>query len=283
MAYIKHLLKHEYPLLEKVDYDKVIKFIRGKCSQYYFLDYMRCTNGNVDDAIKFYLLDDKLRVLFSQYLIRFEVQCKTDFVNSVQYQTNSSCFWKKRKYFIQEARQKGAKGKPSNFVRIKKRIATNIAKMSFNTMGPSNHVAMYSSSFGTFQELFKLIDIKFKDSFIEDYCKCLSIKSYRSLNGFFEAIRRIRNRCAHGNHIITIKMVNDLNSLRTLLTQQTLIRDRQCKLTVLESVILFLAGTLNCGQEFKSKITTLIAKNESILQKYKGKHSLSDKTLDKIA
>ena len=94
---IKHLLKHEYPNMTFSDYEKAIIFIEGKCSQYYFLDYLRCSNGNVDDAIEFYILDDRLRTLFVQYLIRFEIQVKADFINYVQTSTHSSSFWSRKK------------------------------------------------------------------------------------------------------------------------------------------------------------------------------------------
>lgn len=55
------LIKEEYPFLEESDIKKITSFISGKCSQYYFIDYLRCSNANVDDVIEFYLLDDKLR------------------------------------------------------------------------------------------------------------------------------------------------------------------------------------------------------------------------------
>ena len=48
---LKHLLKKEYPSLRKADYEKAVAFIDGKCSPYYFLDFMRTTGGNVDDVI----------------------------------------------------------------------------------------------------------------------------------------------------------------------------------------------------------------------------------------
>ena len=71
---MKHLIKHEYPNLKSLDYKKVLAYIDGKCSQYYFLDYMRCSNGNVDDAIKFYELDIDLRSILLKYIILFEIR-----------------------------------------------------------------------------------------------------------------------------------------------------------------------------------------------------------------
>ena len=277
---IKHLLKHEYPNLKGSNYRKALEFIDGKCSQYYFLDYMRCTNGDVDDAIEFYLLDDKLRTLFTQYLIRFEIQIKTDFVDSVQASTRCSSFWNKRKYYLPDARHPRSRGRASKFYLMRKKIASNMSRLSFNTMGPANYAAMYSSSFGAAQELFKLIDTPYKTNFISKYTTCLTRHDYYALNSVLEAIRRIRNRCAHGNHVITLKMVNDLNNLRGLLNSNTL--NVSCHLTVMEAVLLYLCKQLNCGKEFKQRILSVLIKHHSLLAKYNGRHSLSANVANKI-
>lgn len=277
---VKHLLKYEYPNVKKADYEKAISFIDGKCSQYYFLDYMRSTGGNVDDAIEFYLLDDKLRCLLTQYLIRFEIQIKTDFVSSVQSLTHCSSFWKKRKYYLPDARKKRTKGRTSKYYLVRKKIKNNISRLSFATMGPSNYVAMYSSSFGTAQELFKLIDAPYKITFIQKYTSCLERHDYYVLNSFLEAIRRIRNRCAHGNHVITLKMVNDLNNLRGTINKTSL----KCEihLTVMEAVLLYLCKELNCGKGFQQRIVSILNKHSELLKKYNGKHSLSANSAKKL-
>lgn len=279
---IKHLLKHEYPNLKGAEYRKALSFIDGKCNQYYFLDYMRCTNGNVDDAIEFYLLDDKLRSLFTQYLIRFEIQIKTDFVDSVQTSTHCSSFWNKRKYYLPDARNSRVRNKASKFHLMKKKIQFNISRLTFSTIGPSNYVAMYSSSFGTFQELFKLIDVRYKVDFINKYTSHLTIHGYKILSIYLEAIRRIRNRCAHGNHIITLKMVNDLNNLKQRMFALNASPKPEVYLTTMEAITIFLVKQLNCGLEFKNKIISVLNKHQDILIKYNGKHCLSANTNDKI-
>ena len=103
---------------------------------------------------------------------------------------------------------------------------------------------------------------------------------FQALNGFLEAIRRIRNRCAHGNHIITLKMVNDLNNLRNATTRNLLNTNNH--LTVMEAVIIFLIDQLNCGMEFKQRLLSIINKHSALLTKYNGKHSLSANTVNKI-
>ena len=281
LGMLKHLLKKEYPSLRKADYEKAVAFIDGKCSQYYFLDYMRTTGGNVDDAIEFYLLDDRLRSLLAQYLIRFEIQLKTDFVSSVQTSTRCSSFWEKRRFYLPDARHPRSRGRASKFFLMKKKILGNISHLRFATPGPSNYLAMYSSSFGTFQELFKLIDGPHKAGFIAKYTSCLSRNDYRSLNAYLEAIRRIRNRCAHGNHVITLKMVNDLNNLRQSISAARPLSVPN-HLTVMESVLLFVIAELNCGQEFKSKLLSMLKRHDAIITKYSGRHSLSASTAAKL-
>lgn len=280
---LKHLLKKEYPTIKRSDYQKAVDFIAGKCSQYYFLDYMRTTNGNVDDAIELYLLDDRLRSLLTQYLIRFEIQLKTDFVDCVQASTRCTSFWSKRKYYLSEARNPGKNGKPSIFFKIKKHILSNISRMRFVSMGPSNYAMMYSSSFGTFQELFKLIDRPYKAPFIVRYTLNLSHNDFRTLNAFLEAIRRVRNRCAHGNHVVTLKMVNELNSLRQTLTRPMLFPGNRYHFTVMEAMLFFVTNELNCGNEFRSKLNALVTKHFPLLSKYPGKTSVTPLLVAKLS
>ncbi len=164
---------------------------------------------------------------------------------------------------------------------MKKKILGNISHLRFATPGPSNYLAMYSSSFGTFQELFKLIDGPHKAGFIAKYTSCLSRNDYRSLNAYLEAIRRIRNRCAHGNHVITLKMVNDLNNLRQSISAARPLSVPN-HLTVMESVLVFVIAELNCGQEFKSKLLSMLKRHDAIITKYSGRHSLSASTAAKL-
>ena len=274
---MKHLLKHEYPNLKTSDYKKALAFIDGKCSQYYFLDYMRCSNGNVDDAIQFFAFDDKLRTLIFNFLIRFEVQLKADFVNIVEKKTRSSCFWTKKKYYHPDSLHSRVRGMSSKFYLLKKKILSNIKRTRFVSIGPLNNAAMYVSSYGTFQEVFKYIHPIYKEEFIEKYTSALSVKDYHTLNAFFEGIRIVRNRCAHGNHLITKKIDNDLSKLKCKINWKTL-QIVKFPLTMLEGIIIYLSQNIYCKKEFVSEIHSLIKKYNSLLQKYPKKSSLSNKT-----
>lgn len=135
---MKHLLKLEYPNLKNSEYKKVLSFIDGKYSQYYFLDYMRCSNGNVDDAIRFSILDEKLRTLLFQNIICFETQLKSDFVICVNSRTHCSNFWKKKKFYMPDAVVPRSKGKNSKYFLIKRRLEEGVKRLQFDTIGPQH-------------------------------------------------------------------------------------------------------------------------------------------------
>lgn len=155
-----------------------------------------------------------------------------------------------------------------------------MSKMHFDTIGPLNYAAMYSISFGCFKTLFRYIDIQYKQSFIDKYTSHLNNHSFNVLYSYFDCIRIIRNRCAHGNHIITLKLKNDLNCHRKLVTNKLISPLPNEYVSVFEAVLLFIIKQSNCGKEFKQKLAELFKKYNyaSLLTKYVGKHSLSAKT-----
>ena len=267
---MKHILKHEYPNLKSADYKKALSFIDGKYSQYYFLDYMRCSNGNVDDAIQFSILDEKLRSLLFQNIICFEIQVKTDFAISVSKETHCSNFWKKKKFYLPDATVSRSKGKNSKYFLVKRKIKSGINKLHFETMGPSHLVAMYTCTFGTFIQLFKYIGKNYKQDFILKYSKNLNNRGYKIVNSYFEAIKRIRNRCAHGNHLISKKLLYDLNNLNHVIDEQ---KTNNAKIVV-EKTFKFMIENLYCGENFRKELIRLFKKYKDLLSKYSKNHSI---------
>lgn len=244
---------------------------------------MRTTNGDVDDAIGFFYLDEKLRAILVQYLMRFEIQVKSDFAKMVEQETRSKQFWKISKYYLPEARAKRP-GKRSYYYLTKKNIEFSMARMSFKTVGPLNYAAMYSISFGCFKTLFRYIDIQYKQSFINEYTSHLRSQTFSLLYSYFDCIRLLRNRCAHGNHVITMKFKNDLNNYRNIVSDQRISPLPGKYISVFEALILFLIKQLNCGDEFRQRLNRLFKKHNysELLCKYVGKHSLSTNILEKI-
>lgn len=277
----KSLIEKEYPKVTKEELERIDDVISTKCSEYFFLDFLSTTDGNVKDAISFFYLDEKLRTILVQYLMRFEIQVKSDFAKMVENDTGSKQFWKDSKYYLPETRVK-RHGKMSYFHKTKNNIEKSMKRMSFRTVGPLNYAAMYSISFSRFRALFRNIDLQYKQSFINKYTSHLNVHSFKLLDSYFDCIRILRNRCAHGNHVITIKLKNSFNGHLHIVDQEALSPMPGQYLSVFDAVLLFLVKQLNCGNEFKVVLSKLMKKYNysGLLKRYKGKHSLSDKTPD---
>lgn len=278
----KSLIRKEYPLITTSELRKIKKYIANKCSEYYFLGFLRCSNGNVNDALGFFFLDEKLRALLAQYLMRFEIQVKSDFASMVEKATKSKQFWKVNKYYTPTARLRRP-GKKTIFCVTKNNVQGYIDRMKPLTVGPLNYVAMYSISFGCFKTLYTYIDTTYEQKFIDKYTSHLPIHTYDILLQYFECIRILRNRCAHGNHIITKKFAEQLrnNGGRHIIDAgATPLPGRY--LSYFEAILLFLIKQLSCGREFKKELKKLIKSFSSLLVAYPSRHSLSTDTVAKI-
>lgn len=275
------LILSDYPTLSVADINKISRFLSTKCSEYRFIDFMRCSNGNVKDAIEFFKFDDALRALLIQYLIRFEIQVKTDFIREVETATESNSFWDNSSYYFESSTRPYYPDGKSKFDKIKDEITKNLERYSFNTPGPSDYRALAFSSFGSFHNLFKNIDLKYKQKFIDQYTSKLPVHNYHVLNGYFSAIQAIRNRCAHGNHIVTLKLKNQLNAHISLIHRSNSPKPK-INISVFDAVLIFLINVLNCGGEFKGKLKKVIAKYSEILSRYPGNYAFSPNIIDKI-
>ncbi len=275
------LILSDYPNLSVDDINKVSRFLSTKCSEYRFIDFMRCSKGNVKDAIEFFKFDDALRALLIQYLIRFEIQVKTDFVREVEAATGSNSFWDNPLYYFKSSTTPYYHDGKSKFDKIKDDIIKNINRYAFNTPGPSDYRALMFSSFGSFHNLFKNIDLPYKKKFIDKYTLKLPVHNYYVLNGYFSAIQAIRNRCAHGNHIVTIKLKNQLNAHISLI-HKTNSPKPKINISVFDAVLIFLINVLNCGGEFKGKLKKIITKYNGILSRYPGNYVFSINIINKI-
>lgn len=279
----KSLIRKEYPLITCAEYKKIMNVISLKCSEYYFLGFLRCSNGNVDDAINFFFLDEKLRALLTQYLMRLEIQLKSDFASMVEKETRSSQFWKVKKYYSASAKTKMPGEKRTNFYKTKSKIQEEIDRISPVTIGPLNYVAMYSISFGSFAALFRQIDSTYKQTFVDKYTSHLSVHTPSLMFKYLNCIRVLRNRCAHGNHIITKKFVDALaknGGISLTNTTNNPIPGRY--VSFLESILIFMIKQLSCGKQFKFKLKTILNSYTSLLARYPSRHSLASDTVSKI-
>ena len=279
---VKSVIKQQYPNITSTQLRRIKSSISDKCSEYYFLGFMRSSSGNVDDALKFFSLDQELRSLILPYIIIMEIQLKKDFAIMIEHSTRSKQFWKVNKYYDASTRLRRP-GKRSKCYLTKKKIEKSISKLHPRTIGPLNHVAMYSISFGTFEMLFNQIDTRYEQDFINKYTSHLSVHSYNILTNYFESFRYLRNRCSHGSHIITKKVASDLRRYGGSVIVDPANNPLHGQyVSYFEMVLLFMIKQLNCGDEFKHKLRALLGQYANLLASYPTGHSLSTNTIGKI-
>lgn len=267
-----------FPGLSSNDYTKVMAFIDKKCSEYYFTAYLKLTNGNVDDAIDFFKLDEKLRALLLRYILRFENQIKTDFATEIESASGCDSFWNNSAYYLTSARTPKRGGMQSDFAFVTSKINNWIRSSNLsNYTGCSNYVAVHACSFGSFVDLIKFIDIPLKNGFVSKYVSILptSAKNLSFLTSYLSCIKKIRDKCAHGSYTITSSMDRALYSNWYRLLDPANSPDSSKNFTSLELVIYYLLQYSNCKAEFKRRLKSLLTNNSALLTRYNGRHSLS--------
>lgn len=280
------LIDDEYPTIEKETRARYRDFVENRCSDYYFLGYLRCTNGNLGGAAKFYNLDDSLRTLLLKHIVRLEIQLKTDFFNCVENATGSDSIWSDSQYYLPSSCIPNQKSGKSKFDMVKENIDKALNKHPFSTPGPANMRAATFMSFGAFVDLYKNIDLQYKKAFISEYTDYLPFSNatvkdrYRILFKYLQAIRIVRNRCAHGNHVITRKLLYELTPQIDLIRQPNTPFSGQA--TVFEAVLLFILKKSNCSPEFQGDIKKILKKYQGVLAKYNSKHSLSNNVMQNL-
>lgn len=155
--------------------------------------------------------------------------------------------------------------------------------MSHVTIGPLNYVAMYSISFGCFETIYRYIDTSYEKDFIDKYTSHLPVHDYGLLLNYFDCIRTLRNRCAHGTHIITKKFADELlkKGGNFLIAPANSPLSGQY-VSMFETILIFLIKQLSCGIEFKRELKKLLISFNDLLIKYPSRHTLATDTVSKI-
>lgn len=273
-----------YPNMSDEDMKKCKNFISKKCSEFYFLSYLKLTNGNVDDAILFFKFDERLRALLLQYVLRFENQIKTDFALEVEQKTGSESFWTNSSYYLRSASAQKPNGFSSDFTYTKNKIGNWIKMSRLSTYpGCSNFVALHACSFGSFIDLVKFIDLPYKTNFITRYTSFLPplASDFHTFASYMSCIKTLRDRCAHGAYIITTSM-NRCLSVHSKLLDINHNPDMSKNYTMLELTINYLLQYSNCRIELKKKLKGLIKPRSNLLLKYCGKHAFSSDPIAKL-
>ena len=209
-----NIITNDIPNLSNNTITIINSFVDKNCSHYYFLNYIRLTNGNVSDAISLYHFDEDLRKVVLKYILRLEVQMKKDLIDSVVLNQGDTCFWNVPSYYNH------------SYTTIKKGYNISLfdvmvgdinylkSKKKFSLIGPEDERSFYCCSFGKFIEIYKNLRFSHKSAFNNKYYGT-SNNSTAIIYDYLNSIRCIRNRCCHSNHIVSFKMINELG-VRTL-------------------------------------------------------------------
>lgn len=269
----KSLIKQAYPNITDAQYKKLKTDISDKCSEYYFLDFLKTTKGNIKDAYGLFIFDEKLRCLLLKYVLRFEIQIKNSFVESVLKTTKDMKFWSDPSYYIFKNQ--------TEFTKLNSKIKEAFKNLNTSFMSANSYAATYVMSFGTFVSVFKYINPQYKRKFIEKYTKYLPVHEFDLLHKYLLCMRALRNRCAHGTHLVSNSFVNQLQQY-SFLKKSDNIKSGMEYMSIFELTLYFLYQFLHCRIEFKEELTNLLTHFKNLYSKYGGRQSINPAILDKI-
>lgn len=275
------IIKEKYPYLSKEEYIRIDNFIKDKCSAYYFLTFLKDANSNVEDAIEFFLFDEKIRSLLIRYVLRFEIQIKNDFSSMVEKTTNSRYFWQKEKYCLDEVSIKKRNHKYSLFENMVYEVKESCKELAYQNVNITNNIAFYSITLGTFINIMNYIKPIYKEDFIKKYTKFLPTQDYYIFYHYMCCIRTLRNRLAHGNHIITYKLEKQFQNYEEI-KELNYIDNTNDDHNYFELILGFLYQNLSSKDEFKHELTSLINKNISLIKRNEDYIPIKSNILEKI-
>lgn len=254
--------------------DKVNNFVKNNCSYYFFLNFIKITNGNVDDAIMLYHFDEELRNIILKYILRLEVQMKKDYVDSVEKIYGSSSFWNDPNVYNPAFTSINPPDTLSKFDITIKAVDSLMKNMNFSGAGPDNNRALYCSTMGSFIKMIDNILQRYKNDFNDKYIGYIR-NSSKELHKYLNCLKKLRNRCCHSNHIVSIKFRNELSGT-------SLYRLSPLHLTNFEMVLFFIYRNLDNRKSFKSDILEILNKYKQYWDPYIGKHILNKDTTTNI-
>lgn len=268
------LIKERFPSLSEEELLSVNKFIAHKCSAFYFLDFLQTTSGNVDDAKELFKLDERLRVVLMKYLLRFEIQIKNDFIQYVEKATKSASFWNDSSFYLSNFLKPRFSGAKSDFSFLLSKIKESLSNLNMPSLGASDYAAFYAMSFGTFIRVFKQIQPQYKFDFSYHYTRYLPKHDFDTIHSYLLCVRALRNRCAHGNHLVSINLVNQLNQY-SIIKDPSRVANPGLDCSELELTLLFLFQNLVCFRELIRDLHAVLLAYEPTYSKYGGKQSIN--------
>lgn len=253
----------------------ITKFVKKRCSYYYFLNYIRITSGNVKDAIELYKFDEELRMVLLKYILQLEIQMKKDFVECVIKNTCDDKFWMNQKYFKARFIKKPKNKAMTSFDTMNSKINKRIKEMNFNSSDNLDQKVFYSITFGTFRTLYNEMIFVYHKDFTEQYL-FPDKNSADKLNTYLCCIQKIRNRCCHSNHVLSIKLKNEIkyNKLETL--------NKNVVHSNFEKCLYFVYENVNEGRKFKRELIHILKKYQKYWKPYSTQHILTSNIIHSI-
>lgn len=261
------IIKKTFPELEEKQIKRIQEKIGDKCNAYYFLEFLKTTDCNIDDAYRLYKFDEELRSTLLKYVLRFEIQIKSEFFSSLNKVTNDDNFWQKKENYIFKDDE--------SYNQLIKKTIESFQNLNLTYGKDSSYAVAYVISFGTFVTMFKKMNPKLKKEFVHKYTRRLKKKDdFSLLYKYLLCIRALRNRCAHGTHIVSIAFVNQLNQFSAI-TKDAYTDNKFEHYTVLELTLKYLMEMIYCKEEFKTKVIRLLEKYEETYSKYGARQSIT--------
>lgn len=268
------IIQKSFPDLTEKDLKIIQSKIGDKSNEFYFVEFLKATSGNITDAYQFLKFDEELRCYLFKYIIRLEIQIKSDFMSCLEKMTGDSCFWNKKENYIFNS--------DKEYDELMKKIQESLDNLNVNRSYKDCYVVAYVISFGTFITIFKKIRPDLKKNFIKKYTKKLALKNnYNLLHKYLLSIRALRNRCAHGTHIVSNSFVNQLNQYSSIKKIENIYAN-QSDFSIFELTIIYMIEVLYCKEELRKGLIKLLVKYKPLYSKYGGKQSINPTIVDKI-
>ena len=144
-----------------------------------------------------------------------------------------------------------------------------------------SYAATYVMSFGTFIQMFKNINPSLKRKFVQQYTKYLPIHNFNVLCKYLLCMRALRNRCAHGTHIVSNSFVNQLSQFSAIQKEECLNPNMKI-MSIFELTLYFLMNLLNCKNEFSKDLKHILEKNKNLYSRYGGKQPINPSIIEKL-
>jgi abortive infection bacteriophage resistance protein len=154
---------------------------------------------SLDTITRLYYFDFDLRLILLKYISRIEIHLRTTIVNYMSAKHHNNDTW-----FVDD------KIVSPSYARSFSEVYERIKLSPYIKWHHHNHPCKYAPAWKTLEymtigEIMDLFDAISNVTSRLDICKAHGIRSIKTFDNYFTAIRRVRNRCAHGGVLFDYK------------------------------------------------------------------------------